>query len=134
LQSLQIRSYGVGVTTLEEVFLSVGKDDEFGENIRNTLNQRKSIKKEEIKEEGFIDNYAIADSSVSGTLNIFLLHFWALSVKWWLTSIWQLKTLLLEVIIPIILIIAGLFLANVQFFRNPLPFSIQPSEVFKSNV
>ena len=81
MQSLQIRSYGVGVTTLEEVFLSVGKDDEFGENIRNTLNQRKSIKKEEIKEEGFIDNYAIADSSVSGTLNIFLLHFWALSVK-----------------------------------------------------
>lgn len=33
LNSLRIRSYGVGVTTLEEVFLSVGKDDEFGEDI-----------------------------------------------------------------------------------------------------
>jgi len=33
LDSLRIRSYGVGVTTLEEVFLSVGKDDELGEDI-----------------------------------------------------------------------------------------------------
>lgn len=33
LDFLRIRSYGVGVTTLEEVFLSVGKDDEFGEDI-----------------------------------------------------------------------------------------------------
>jgi len=65
LDSLRIRSYGVGVTTLEEVFLSVGKDDELGEDIWNTLKEWKSKKmnEEELKE-NFIDNYAIADESV----------------------------------------------------------------------
>lgn len=98
---------------MEEVFLSVGKDNEIGEeNLRNTLMDRKS-KKFANEEEGFIDNYAIADNSVSGTCNVFWLHFGAMCVKRWLTSIRQMKTLLLEVIIPIILIIAGLALANV---------------------
>lgn len=57
-----------------------------------------------------------------------------MSIKRWLTSIRQVKTLLLEVIIPIILIIAGLALANVQFFRDPPSFSIQPTDVFKSSL
>jgi len=42
--------------------------------------------------------------------------------------------LLLEVIIPIILIIAGLALANVQFFKDPPSFSIQPTDVFKEKL
>ena len=70
------------------------------------------MNEEELKE-NFIDNYAIADESVQGFLNVFFLHFAAMSIKRWLTSIRQVKTLLLEVIIPIILIIAGLALANV---------------------
>jgi hypothetical protein len=71
---------------------------------------------------------------VQGTFNIFWLHFYALSVKRWLTSIRQLKTLLLEVVIPIILIIAGLALSTVQFFTDPTAITIVPNAVFKSQV
>jgi len=41
-----------------------------------------------------------------------------------------LKTLLLEVVIPIILIITGLGLSTVRFFKDPVAVSINPSDVF----
>lgn len=86
LDRLGIKFYGVGVTTLEEVFLSVGRDqdEETEEEQKEGMNINSD---EERKQKGFIDEYAISDNSVQGSCNIFMLHFQALSTKRWLTSI-----------------------------------------------
>lgn len=81
LIDLGIKFYGVGVTTLEEVFLSVGKDEDENEIEESKGGFSKINSEEENKQKGFIDEYAISDSSVQGAINIFMLHFYALSVK-----------------------------------------------------
>lgn len=64
----------------------MGKAEEDDEEHKNLIGNR-SINNESEQDKGFIDSYAIADNAVSGAYNIFALHFKALSVKWWLTSI-----------------------------------------------
>ena len=141
LEQLRIRSYGVGVTTLEEVFLSVGKDDkleEEGSQFRKTIEIRKrrstKLNDEEEKadaieteamesDEQFIDDYAISDRAVE---NVFWLHFYALSVKRWLVSIRALKTIILEIFLPIFLIIAGLAMTKIEFFKEPDLIYVEP--------
>jgi ATP-binding cassette subfamily A (ABC1) protein 3 len=139
LSELRIKSYGVGVTTLEEVFLRVGKDGE--EENEDQPNVKEMIKKDveelekemeeqkrQLKEntgsyhsinhtgEIEVDEYSIAERSEE---DVFWLHFWALSVKRFLVSFRQFKTSLLEIFIPILLIIAGLGMASISFFSDP---------------
>ena len=159
LERLKIKSYGVGVTTLEEVFLRVGKEDEESrpslnhtENPQNkpTLRRRQNLDEEddEINEGGEetenqkmihkktseensygsindssrgrdttdVEDYSIAESYET---SVFWPHFYALIVKRLIVSFRQPKTFLLEILIPIILIISGLALANSPFFEDP---------------
>lgn len=133
LRDLRIKSYGVGVTTLEEVFLRVGRDEEESEtqsrksinNLKKDIEEEKFQKngtKKSLNASGDVDGeeYSIAERSEQGTLNIFWLHFVALSIKRFLVSFRQLKTSILELLIPIILIILGLAFANIQFFKDPV--------------
>lgn len=149
LRDLRIKSYGVGVTTLEEVFLRVGKQDEEEEESKDE-GSKKSLSdiKKEVEEEKRqigngvrslnktddltgIDEYSIADQSEQ---NIFLLHFWALSVKRFLVSFRQLRSSLLEILIPIILIIVGLALATVDFFKDPTPVILSDISIPNPNI
>lgn len=139
LGDLRIKSYGVGVTTLEEVFLRVGKDEEENEQAYEMTikNLRKSItdEREHFREESkhgdntlhgslndsnddikLIEDYSIAEQSEK---DVFCLHFGALIVKRLLVSFRQPKTFLLEILIPILLIIIGLAFSNSPFFENP---------------
>ena len=133
LQLLRIKSYGVGVTTLEEVFLRVGKNEDH--NKIKPIENKNISKDEEQKEsnEGILkhsdrfvnksdeddsEEYSIADKSETGACNLFWLHFGALFIKRWLISIRQLKSFLLEILIPIILIISGLALASSSFLED----------------
>jgi ATP-binding cassette, subfamily A (ABC1), member 3 len=91
LKILKIKSYGVGVTTLEEVFLRVGKDEDEEElhdprkSISDMKREVEEMKKEKSQgtikslndsgENEIVDEYTIAEESVQ---NVFWLHFWAL--------------------------------------------------------
>lgn len=89
LRDLKIKSYGVGVTTLEEVFLRVGKqDDEESENggqqsiaqIKRQLEEEKEVtggSMHSLNHSGDhkTEDYSIAEESEQ---NVFWIHFWAL--------------------------------------------------------
>ena len=156
LEKLRIKSYGVGVTTLEEVFLRVGKEDEESRLTSQYSASPQSIETprrrknddeddEEIKEGGEEDDVMVRkthEEKSYGSINdssngkdssevedysiaeryetsVFWEHFYALIVKRLIVSFRQPKTFLLEILIPIILIISGLALANSPFFEDP---------------
>ncbi|CAI2386282.1 unnamed protein product [Moneuplotes crassus] len=139
LGDLKIKSYGVGVTTLEEVFLKVGHQNE-EENKDSQL-----LKQEETKEgfdnpqtqsqlnfsrESGVEEYSIADKHEK---NVFWLHYYALCVKKFLISFRQLRSALIEILIPMIFIILGLALSNLEFFKDPVPYNIDLSEYPSKN-
>jgi len=183
LEKLNISSYGVGITTLEEVFLQVGKsEDEEEEEIRDSewnedgsprsslqLSPKSTIQKspipsvesrqmieeefkedleakgEEKKEEDLqksslttplkangtadqnqsstvkrlakefrpeIENYTIVEQQEQGQFNVFWIQFNALLKKKILMQLRDLRTMVIEVFFPIILIVCGLALTT----------------------
>eukprot|EP00347_Sterkiella_histriomuscorum_P006793 403351411 len=113
LDKLGIKSYGVSVTTLEEVFLKVGQGDQL-DNSRDKSIQNKA----ELENEKIQDDYSIADDAEKGTCNIFCGHLGALLKK--RTQIYKrnYKGLIVEILVPVILVILGFAFSKVQFFIN----------------
>lgn len=126
MDNLNIRSYGVGITTLEEVFLKIGHGEE--EEPKDQFDKEGDIQKETSShinlskdvENGqslmsALDKYSIATDSEQ---SVFFLHLWALLKKKILMQIRDKKTLSIDTIFPVILIIAGLALSTVAFFKD----------------
>jgi ATP-binding cassette subfamily A (ABC1) protein 3 len=116
LESLGVGSYGVSMTTLEEVFLQVEsgdskKDAKNLENIKKRLTSEAENKKEETE-------YSIAKEQVSGTCNVFWLHFSALFIKRFLLSKRNFKGFLIDLFIPGMLVVAGFGLSTIDFFKD----------------
>ncbi|CAI2381272.1 unnamed protein product [Moneuplotes crassus] len=117
LEKLQIKSYGVGVTTLEEVFLKVGEQDEEEKPIN--LNRTFRINDSEL---GYDDDYySIAEESEQ---NVFFTHLYALCVKRFLMSFRKLKSSLLEIFIPMVFILTGLGLSKIDYFVDSSPIDL----------
>ena len=121
LEKLQIESYGISVTTLEEVFLRVAKGDE--ENT-SAVERKMSIKRsstygmENIKE---LDKYSIANSYEKGKCNTFCIHFAAIFLKRLIHTKRNYLTLLVEIFIPVLLVIFALALTTIQIFVEADP-------------
>jgi ATP-binding cassette subfamily A (ABC1) protein 3 len=105
---LKIKSYGISVTTLEEVFLRVGR----GEN--NTAEEkekaRSSIKNS--KKEEFQENFSIEEHSINNKWELTKMHFSALIKKRIITTIRAPRTLLLEVFMPSLFIVFGMWMSS----------------------
>jgi hypothetical protein len=126
LLSLGIRSYGVGITTLEEVFLKIGHGEK--ETVKGevpTDNNQGPQGSEDLGEEAEFD---LRRDSVS---NIFWLHLGALLRKDILIQIRDGKNLFVGIIFPVILIFCGLALATVNVIKDgkltPLSLDIYPN-------
>ena len=96
MEALQIKSYGISATTLEEVFLKVGdglveKEDE----------QETSLKVSE--EEKNNDAYCLVDESVQG-IGLTFLQLKAMIKIRFLMSLRELRILFLEIFLPTLLI------------------------------
>ena len=100
---LEIKSYGISVTTLEEVFLKVGDGVEEEEKQPNlSINQQ--------QEERDNDAYCLIDESVKGSALTFLQFKAMLKMRFKLVFR-ELRILILEVLLPTVLIIfSGLLL------------------------
>lgn len=129
LDSLGIRSYGVGITTLEEVFLKIGhglEEDEEHQAIQEQTKTSVSKINETVvsdPEGNFMDNYSISNES---SKSFFFLHFCALLRKRFLMQIRDRKTLAVDTIFPILLIIVGLALSTISFFKEGPPREMSP--------
>lgn len=110
---LGIDNYGVSVTTLEEVFLKVAggvaenrTDFQAKADLKN---EQKEIREEE---EGEIDLESIR---VKNPCTLFFMHFKALMLKRLIYFSRDIKGLICEVFIPIIIVVIGLMLMLIQF-------------------
>lgn len=126
LEALGIRSYGVGITTLEEVFLRIAKDggskeDESEEEIKSLKGgDQESLLKA-------FDDYSIAERHEEGAMNVFFQNLKALLKKKALLQVRDPRTLIIEMMFPIIFIFAGLALATIKPIREGVPRLLSPS-------
>jgi hypothetical protein len=121
IKSLRISSYGVSMTTLEEVFLKVetgGKEDK---------KDIETLKRRMTSEVNHQEEYSMAKEQVEGVFSVFFLHFYALIVKRFILSKRNFKGFLMDILVPSLLIIAGLGLATVDFYKNSSQRILEPS-------
>ena len=104
LDKIGAHSYGVGITTLEEVFLKIG----------HGKNQEKKVKCIEDKE---LNDYSIAENNEKNFCNQVL----ALSRKKLIVMTRDRKNFIMDVLFPSLLIIIGLYLTTVELVSDDYP-------------
>jgi ATP-binding cassette, subfamily A (ABC1), member 3 len=120
---LGIQSYGVGITTLEEVFLKIAEDPE-EIDIENSDEPKKALLNESNSK---MDDYSIVEEREEGTFNTFMLSLRSLLKKKWLLYVRDPRTLIIEMMFPIIFIFLGLFLATIKPIREGVPRPLNPT-------
>ena len=115
LEDLEVHSYGVSMTTLEEVFLKVenNPDAEF-----EGLDDIKFSTKEQQEEEKNLEDYSIANKQIEGSVTIFWLHFIALIIKKFFLTKRNIKGFIIDLFIPTALIITGFGLTKIKILRD----------------
>ena len=121
LENLQIETYGISVTTLEEVFIRVSRGEDTSNEHKNF--PAAEIELEERNKTGELstkllekfdseclesDEFNIAEDRVKGSL--FVSHFWALIEKRVIYSMRDVKGIMLEIFLPIVFVLCGLIL------------------------
>ena len=118
-----IQSYGVGITTLEEVFLKIAEDPEELEH--DNLDEPKKALLNESNSK--MDDYSIVEDHEEGVFNTFMLSLRSLLKKKWLLYVRDPRTLIIEMMFPIIFIFLGLFLATIKPIREGVPRPLSPT-------
>lgn len=118
-----IQSYGVGITTLEEVFLKIAEDPE--EHEADNLDEPKKALLNESNSK--MDDYSIVEDHEEGVFNTFMLSLRSLLKKKWLLYVRDPRTLIIEMMFPIIFIFLGLFLATIKPIREGVPRPLSPT-------
>jgi hypothetical protein len=111
----------VGITTLEEVFLKIAEHPEDLEPLEMSGNPKKPL-----IEDSSMEDYSIAEQREEGTFNTFLLSLKSLLKKKLLVQIRDPRTMIIEMLFPIIFIFIGLFLATIKPIREGVPIVLSP--------
>ena len=139
LPNLGVSSYGVSMTTLEEVFLQVeGGDSKKNAEVVEKIKRRQTSN---LREDDTGANYSIAKEQISGIWGIFWLHFAALFLKRIILSKRNFKGFIIDLLIPVMLIIAGFGVATIEFFKDsdqrvlePSLFPLQQRVIYNTNL
>ncbi|KAL4476002.1 hypothetical protein ABPG72_007888 [Tetrahymena utriculariae] len=121
---LKIRSYGVSITTLEEVFLKVASMNE-----NHVVQPHKTKQKNQYQDIENQDDQKLIERITDPT-QLFLTHFWALIKKRVHYFKRDKKGLCCELILPIILIAFGLFIAFLSNFQDWKSYQLNPTIFF----
>ena len=134
LEKLGVSEYGVAVTTLEEVFLTVGRGDDAEKVRRGTTVKQDafdhSLKGEEdnpIDMNQRIEEYSIAQEQETRACARFCGHLNAQMKKRFIIYKRNITTLFIELVIPILFVLAGLCFTLVQFFFDAPAYPLVPS-------
>ena len=116
LDKLRINSYGVGITTLEEVFLSIGHGEEQGTTVEKIKNQTADLTKLSPRE------LTLTEYSIStGHERNFATQFWALIRKRILVMLGDRKSFLMDFFFPIFLVWLGQYLSTLDLISDKYP-------------
>lgn len=110
MKSLNITSYGISITTLEEVFLKVAEG--------NDVTKRRFSRME--SETQKVDDFELNSVKIKDKTSLFFVHFWALIVKRLDYFKRDKKGLVCEIILPCIVVVLGLCLTLATFvYQSP---------------
>lgn len=103
---LKIESYGISITTLEEVFLRVAEIDHNDKNPK--INQANEV---EDKDESEVDNFDLNAVRIKNKFHLFAIHLLALIKKKILYFKRDNRSLLCEIFIPLVIVAGGFALS-----------------------
>ena len=126
---LNIDSFGISLSTLEDVFIAVGKL--IKNNFEKTTSLKKSFSLNKIKSKNSIKNTNIDDKDlkdlrVKNNSQIFFMQIKALIKKRFIYFKRDKISLLCEIFIPLIVIIVGLGLTKISFVKDPITVNFNP--------
>lgn len=127
---LGIQTFGISLTTLEEVFLKVATLEEEGkDDLRHTID-----KKDRIAQTIADENFELNDIRVKDPVSVFFIHFWALCKKRFIYFKRDKRGLICEIFLPIIIILLGMKMTTIQFIKESPAGELLPSIVSKTPV
>jgi hypothetical protein len=118
MESVGVKSYGIGITTLEEVFLKLGsREDELDPEDKPVLKKgMKLLKYSELSSSQTMEDQKEDHIEFEkNSCTLFWMSVKSLVSKRFLISLRNLKSFIIEILIPIILITAGLLLTTMDF-------------------
>ncbi|KAL4488927.1 hypothetical protein ABPG72_005714 [Tetrahymena utriculariae] len=125
LQQLNIQSYGISITTLEEVFLRVAHlKDEKKEKLRleqlHLEKKRFSVEQQKIEDETMneADNIDFQKIRITNSSKLFFIHVWAQIIKRVIYFKRDVRSLLCEVVLPCLVVVFGLSLTLIKFIQE----------------
>ncbi|CAD8078613.1 unnamed protein product [Paramecium primaurelia] len=110
LKTLHIATYGISITTLEEVFLKVAKIGAGHEQVDDVQNKEKN---DEINQ-----NVDLHIQKIEGFCSTFFLHLFALMQKRFRIFKRDIRGLICEIFVPILVVISGLAIMTVKWMKD----------------
>lgn len=105
----------MSLTTLEDVFLQIG--EQLGKHKKREESKEQTIKLDADSPEKNLSDIRLQDIKVKSSSAIFWMHFRALVAKRFLYFSRDRKSLICEIILPIIIIFFGMSVTKLQFIR-----------------
>ncbi|CAD8082367.1 unnamed protein product [Paramecium sonneborni] len=122
LKSLHIATYGISITTLEEVFLKVAKIGAGHEQVDDIQSREK---KDEINQ-----NIDLKIEKIEGCFSIFFQHLFALMQKRLRIFRRDTRGLICEIFVPILVVISGLAIMTVKWMKDDEIAIITPQSMY----
>ena len=117
MEEFNVASYGISITTLEEVFLKVAEGD-IGKPGMKTA-------KEE-QENDAIDDFDLNSVKVKSKVALFFIHFWAIFIKRLQYFKRDKNGLVCEILLPCAIVGVGLCITFIQFVSQSPPLQMSP--------
>ncbi|KAL4492594.1 hypothetical protein ABPG72_007707 [Tetrahymena utriculariae] len=125
LQALKISTYGISITTLEEVFLKVAHENSEKKSRVSPSSEEQgdnhAKKQEEIEiplNDQNIDNFDLNSVRIKNPIKLFFAHYFAIIVKRALYFKRDLRGFVCEVFLPCLMVVVGLSLMLISFIRD----------------
>lgn len=109
-EEFKIESYGISITTLEEVFLKVAENQSHDKPIPLAINQEQKENDNDNNEDAEIDNFDLNSVRITNKAELFGTHFLALIRKRMLYFKRDTRSFLCEVFLPFVVVVGGLAL------------------------
>lgn len=123
LETLQVSSYGISITTLEEVFLKVAEGLE-KQKVKEEVNLLKKKRTDEYEK---IDDFDLNSVKIKGKVALYFTHLWALILKRINYFKRDKKGLCCEIFMPMCIAGFGLCITLIDFSMTGKPEIMNPS-------
>jgi ATP-binding cassette, subfamily A (ABC1), member 3 len=131
-----IQTFGISLTTLEEVFLKVAgivEDGEENKSTEETPGVGGTIAKHPPKITKDSENFELNDIRIKDPTKLFWTHFWALVKKRFIYFKRDKRGLICELYLPALIVLMGMFMTTIKFIKECNSGIVNPQILGKTN-